>query len=166
MWNRDPKRVRDAAGIGPYARERERLVPMCEMRGWNVSSGEADVRSWEVVTLSGRLLGVVRELLVDAEAGEVVMLEVNLAGSARHALVPIRLVAIDRDKRVVRADSGDLQEIEDAGDRTRFTASELSRVGRDVKYADARRERVIERRPTVEETVVRRRKPDDTETRL
>ena len=61
----DPRRARDAAGIGPYARERERLVPLSQMGGWNVIDGEPDIRSWEVKTLSGRVLGHVRELLVD-----------------------------------------------------------------------------------------------------
>src|SRR5947208_8081998 len=105
-----PRRPRDAAGIGPYARERERLVPLGKMHGWNVISGEADIRSWEVKTLSGRVIGTVRELLIDPHAGEVVMLDVDLSGTDRHAFVPIRVVEIDRPRRIVRADSGDLEE--------------------------------------------------------
>src|SRR5437870_12483069 len=118
----DPRRARDAAGIGPYARERKRLIPLSQMGGWNVTDGEPDMRSWEVKTLSGRGLGSVRELLVDAKAGEVVMLDVDLTGSDRHAYVPIRVVEIDRAKRVVRADSGDLEEHELAADKTRLSA--------------------------------------------
>lgn len=166
MAKQDPKRPRDAAGVGPYAAQRSRLRLLSGMRGWNVMDGEADIRSWEVKTVSGRLLGTVRDLLVDVKAGEVVMLDVDLAGTGRHAMVPIRLVEIDRGRRVVRADSGDLEEHDGANDRARLTTSELSRVGRDVKYADVTGERVIERRPIVEETVVRRREADDTETRL
>jgi hypothetical protein len=156
----------DAAGVGPYARERERLVPLSEMRGWNVAKGEADIRSWEIRTLAGRVLGHVRELYVDAKGGEVVMIDVDLAGSDRRAYVPIRLVEVDRAKRVVRADSGDL---EDHGqtDGTRLSTEELSRV-REKKAKGGIRstERVVERRPVVEETVVRRRIVDDSETRL
>ena len=166
MAKQDPRRARDAAGIGPYARERERLVPLGDMRGWNVLDGEPDIRSWEVRTLSGKVLGSVRELLVDAKAGEVVMIDVDLAGSDRHAYLPIRLVEIDRGRRTVRADSGDLEEHEVHADRTRLTADELSRVRQDVRYADPSGERVVERRPIVEETVVRRRSADDGETRL
>jgi hypothetical protein len=166
MAKQDPRRARDAAGIGPYARERERLVPLGDMRGWNVLDGEPDIRSWEVKTVSGKVLGSVRELLVDAKAGEVVMIDVDLAGSDRHAYLPIRVVEIDRGRRVVRADSGDLEEHEVHADRARLTADELSRVRQDVRYAKANGERVVERRPIVEETVVRRRSPDDTETRL
>lgn len=166
MAKKNPRRGADAAGIGPYARERERLVPLGEMRGWNVVDGETDIRSWEVKTLSGRVLGSVRELLVDARAGEVVMLDVDLAGSDRQAFLPIRVVEIDRARRVVRADSGDLEEHTTSADRHRLTSQELSRVRKDVRYANPSSERVVERRPVVEETGARRRIADDTETRL
>src|SRR5881628_1152162 len=168
--DRNPRRPGDAAGIGPYASEREQLVPLGEMRGWNVIDGEVDIRAWEVKTLSGKSLGHVRELLVDPKAGEVVMLDIDLTGSDRHAYVPIRVVEIDRPKRLVRADSGDLEEHGGgAGDEhTRLTTDELSRVGKDVKYADANGERVVDRRPVVEETVVRRRQAanDEPESRM
>lgn len=165
MAKHEPRRGRDAAGIGPYARERERLIPLSQM-GWNVADGEPDIRSWEVKTLSGRMLGSVRELLIDPKAGEVVMIDVDLAGTDLHAYVPIRVVEIDRAKRVVRADSGDLEEHQLSGNTIRLSASDLGKVRRDVRYADKSGERVVERRPVVEETVVRRRKVDDTETRL
>jgi hypothetical protein len=166
MAKKEPRRGADAAGIGPYARERERLVRLSEMRGWNVTDGEADIRSWEVKTLSGRVLGSVRELLIDPKAGEVVMLDVDLAGSDRHAYVPIRVVEIDRARRVVRADSGDLEEHAQSSDTSRLSASDLSKVRREVRYAGPSAERIVDRRPVVEETVVRRRVSDDSETRL
>ena len=155
MAKKEPRRVKDAAGIGPYARERENLVPMSQMKGWSVQKGEADIRSWEVRTVSGRVLGNVKELLVDPKAGEVVMIDVDLAGSDRHACVPLRVVEIDRTRRIVRADSADLDE-SDVADRTRLTSEELSRVRSDVRYAGSA-ERVVERRPVVEDAVVRRR---------
>lgn len=168
MSKKTSRRPTDAAGVGPYARERERLVPISEMRGWQVASGEADIRSWEVKTLSGKVLGHVRDLLIDAKEGEVVMIDVDLAGSDRHAYVPLRVVEIDRGRRVVRADSGDLEE---HGDSTnpRLSAKELSTVRTDVRYSNASRERVVERRPIVEETAVRRREMEgdrDAETRF
>ncbi|HEY8174719.1 MAG TPA: PRC-barrel domain-containing protein [Gemmatimonadaceae bacterium] len=166
MAKQEPRRGQDAAGIGPYAREREKLIPFSKMGGWNVMDGEPDIRSWEVKTLSGRVLGTVRELLVDPKAGEVVMIDVDLAGTDRHAFVPIRVVQIDRTKRVVLADSGDLEEHELSGDNIRLSARELTKVRRDVRYADKSGERVVEQRPIVDETVVRRRSSDDTETRL
>jgi hypothetical protein len=168
MARKQVRVTRDAAGIGPYARERENLVPISEMKGWNVQKG-----SWEVRTVSGKVLGTVRDLLVDKQAGEVVMIDVDLAGSDRHAYVPLRVVEVDRTQRVVRADSADLQE-EDVSDRTRLSSEELATVRPDPRLADrpadVHAERVVERRPIVEETVVRRRDlsdPDaDTESRL
>jgi hypothetical protein len=147
----------DAAGVGPYAREMERLVPLSDLRGWNVLKGEADIRSWEVRTVSGRTLGTVRELLVDPDAGEVVMLDVDLGGTDRHALVPIRVVEIDRSRRVVRADSADLAQ--EDGDREHVVRDYGE--AREVRYADGNAERVVDRRPIVEETVVRRRDLDE-----
>jgi hypothetical protein len=104
----------------------------------------------------------VRELLVDADAREVVMLDVDLTGTDRHAYVPLRVVEIDRAQRVIRADSGDLEE---------HTASEHAVAqpvahDREVREASVDGERVIERRPIVEETVVRRREVDEPGTRL
>jgi PRC-barrel domain protein len=162
------RRSGDAAGVGPYARERERLVSLGELRGWNVVDGESDIRSWEVRTLSGKVLGNVRELLVDADAGEVVMIDVDLAGSDLHAFLPIRLAEIDRARRIVRADSGDLEEADgqsDAGRGARVASQEGARQGT-VRYADGTVERVVDRRPVVEETVVRRRQPDAGDSRI
>lgn len=162
MGKKIVKKAGDAAGVGPYARERERLVPLGELRGWNVVDGEVDIRSWEVKTVSGKVLGTVRELLVDPKAGEAVMLDVDVAGTDERALVPLRIVEIDRMKRVVRADSADLEisrDVDDAG-RPRYTDEELSQR-HEVRYADATGERVVERRPIVEETVVRRREPEE-----
>jgi len=158
------RKAEDAAGIGPYARERERLVRLGELRGWNVVDGEADIRGWEVKTIAGKVLGGVRELLVDRDAGEVVMLDVDLAGSGRHAYLPLRLAEIDRARRLVRADSADLEVVDagGGGDETRVEATETTRQ---VRYAGDVGERVLERRPIVEETVVRRRAVDEPESR-
>ena len=101
---------RDAAGIGPYARERDELVALSSLGSWTVSEGEPDVRGWEVRTVSGRILGSVADLLVDEKAGEVVMLDVDLPGTDRHTFVAIRVVHIDRAKRVILMDSADLPE--------------------------------------------------------
>jgi hypothetical protein len=155
----DPRR--DAAGVGPYARERERLVPLSEMSGWDVLKGHVDIRSWEVKTLSGRVLGNVRELLVDPDAREVVMLDIDLTGTDRHAFVPLRVVEIDRDRRVVRADSGDLEE--HVRSEERADAAEVAREREAV--SDGAAERIVDRRPIVEETVVRRRDVGEPDTR-
>ena len=167
MAKKVTRQAKDAAGIGPYAQERARLVPISQLKGWSVAKGEADIRSWEVKTVSGRVLGHVKDLLVDEKAGEVVMIDVDLAGSDRHACVPLRVVEVDRVRRVVRADSSDLEE-GDIADRTRLSAAELSQVREDERSARPARDRgaaekVVERRPIVEETVVRRREAADLE---
>jgi len=163
--NRD--RQRDAAGVGPYARDAERLVRLKDLGSWDVAEGEPDIRGWEVRTVGGRDLGKVKELLVDPDAGEVVIIDVDLSGTDRHALVPLRIVEIDRPRRVVRMDSADLTPAEQeaaseaqeagtaAGERT------WSDSGR-VRYASrGDDEKVVERRPMVEEVVVRRRIVED-----
>ena len=101
---------RDAAGTGPYAREREQLVALSTLDSWTVSEGEPDIRGWEVRTVSGRQLGTVADLLVDEKAGEVVLLDVDLPATGHHTFVPIRVVQIDRAKRVILMDSADLPE--------------------------------------------------------
>lgn len=169
MADIDRERLRrDAAGVGPYARDGERLVPLKDMGSWDVAEGEPDIRGWEVRTVGGRELGKVKELLVDPDAGEVVMLDVDLTGSDQHAQVPLRIVEIDRPRRVVRMDSADLTPaeraaVEEGADTEHRTNRERTweSSGR-VRYPSRGDEEVVvERRPVVEEVVVRRRLVDD-----
>jgi sporulation protein YlmC with PRC-barrel domain len=141
---------RDAAGVGPYAREREGLVPLSSLSSWSVSEGEPDVRGWEVRTVAGRQLGSVKDLLIDAKAGEVVMLDVDLAGSDRHSLVPIRVAQIDRGRRVILMDSADLTDVTVRGP-VGTSAQEASdpSAQRSVRYPD--REVVVERTRLVDD---------------
>ena len=106
--SRNDRDGRDAAGIGPYAREREKLVPMSTLESWNLTDGEPDIRGWDVRTVSGRQLGSVSDLLVDQAEGQVVMLDIDLPGTDQHTFAPIRIVTFDREKRVVLMDSADL----------------------------------------------------------
>ena len=164
---------RDAAGVGPYARDAERLVRLKDMGSWDVAEGEPDIRGWEVRTVGGRELGKVKELLIDPDANEVVMLDVDLTGSDQHSLVPLRIVEIDRPRRIVRMDSADLTpaEQEAAAQSDDHDAAGQRAVDREHRWADTGRVRypsrnndevVVERRPMVEEVVVRRHLVDDT----
>jgi sporulation protein YlmC with PRC-barrel domain len=113
MANKDKGRGRsDAAGVGPYLRKGVRLARLSELGDYKVADGEPDIRGWEVRTISGRQLGEVTELLVDTEAGEVVMLDVDVRSNGRHSFAPVRAAMIDRTARVVRLDTGDLQDEE------------------------------------------------------
>jgi hypothetical protein len=148
--NRGP---RDAAGVGPYARERESLVPLSTLSSWSVSDGEPDVRGWDVATVSGRQLGSVKDLLIDAKAGEVVLLDVDLAGSDTHSLVPIRVVQIDRARRVILMDSADLPDsaVRDAARPVPVDVADDNDRGvrRSVRYPD--REVGVERTRLVDD---------------
>ena len=135
---------RDAAGVGPYAKEREHLVPMSTLDSWTVTEGEPDIRGWEVRTVSGRQLGNVADLLVDRSAGEVVLLDVDLPASDGHTFVPIRVVQIDRAKRLILMDSADLPDTE----ATRSASEVVDRRTADagvVRYPRTDREVVLGR---------------------
>ena len=111
MTKKDTGRGRsDAAGVGPYVRKGVRLARLSELDNFKVADGEPDIRGWEVRTISGRQLGEVVELLVDVEAGEVVMIDIDMRDNGRHSLAPLRAAMIDRGARVVRLDTGDLQD--------------------------------------------------------
>ena len=133
------RHVRDAAGVGPYAKERERLVSLSSLGSWKVTEGDPDIRGWEVRTVSGRQLGVVSDLLIDSDAGEVVMLDVDLPGTDRHTFVPIRVVQIDRVRRLALMDSADFPE----SDLTRAERATVERRDdepvRSIHYPDANR---------------------------
>ena len=163
---------RDAAGVGPYARDAERLVRLNDMGSWDVAEGEPDIRGWEVRTVGGRELGKVKELLIDPDANEVVMLDVDLTGSDQHSLVPLRIVEIDRPRRIVRMDSADLTPAEQEAAARSDDHEPVGdhAVDRERRWADTGRVRypsrnndevVVERRPMVEEVVVRRHLVDD-----
>src|SRR5688500_15817177 len=185
---------RDQAGVGPEPHTSRQLVPLDDLDGYDFADGEPDIRGWDVVTLNGRELGEVEDVLVDPDRREVVMLEVELRDGGVHAEVPIRAVQLDRNRKVVLLDSGDLDravqdqnvtrtdrdrtDVDSDNDRNeseRAARADVARNRRSV-YADrpplkrdhdqpsARDdadEQIIERRPVIEEVVVRRRTVDE-----
>jgi sporulation protein YlmC with PRC-barrel domain len=180
----------DAAGVGPEPGRVERLHRLSESHHYRIAGGEPDIRGWEVRTLSGSHLGEVEDLLIDPHRGEVVMLDVDLNDSPDRINLPIRGVQLDRSRRCVIVDSGDIREAQtqvghnhmhddhprhDTDDRLRDSRQrgellDNSERERDVRYGTTRdqavdegvvEETVIERRPVIEEVVVRRRVVDD-----
>lgn len=136
---------RDAAGVGPYAREREKLVPLRSLDSWSVSDGEPDIRSWEIRTVSGRQLGTVSDLLIDPDANEVVMLDVDLPGRQAHTFVPIRIVQIDRARRIVLMDSADLTIPESAAADLATPVVADATTPRTIRYPNYDREVPVDR---------------------
>ncbi|MGH7443884.1 MAG: PRC-barrel domain-containing protein [Longimicrobiales bacterium] len=178
---RDNTNRRDGAGIGPDPDFSRRLYPIDELKDYRIASGEPDVRGWSVCTLNGREVGEVEDLLVDPARGEVVMLEVDLDRSGRHVSVPLRSVQVDRSRNCVVVDSADVDPergvVHDARLRDRLTDEDRSMMDQDVRDARIRDVRydasdrgtartvdatddLGERKPVVEEVVVKRRVVD------
>lgn len=99
---------RDLAGVGPEPR-RSGLQPLRSLGDFRIAKGEPDIRGWTVRTLNGSEVGKVDDLLVDAEAGEVVMMDVEMRASERHLQLPMRTAQLDHDAHRVIVDSGDVQ---------------------------------------------------------
>lgn len=165
---RDDRMREDHAGIGPEPGSSDRLHRLSESQHYRIAGGEPDIRGWEVRTLTGSHLGEVEDLLIDPHRGEVVMLDVDLNDSDDRIRMPIRNVQLDRSRRCVIVDTGDISAARDVA-----TARDITPAPeRDVRYGQMREssadtddvveETVVERRPIVEEVVVRRRAVDDT----
>ena len=168
---------RDLAGVGPDPQMAGHLSRMSNAKDFKIAEGEPDIRGWEVRTLAGTDVGQVDDLLIDPHRGEVVMLDIDLNDSDQHVHIPIRGVQLDRGRNCVIVDSGDVRTARESliGDKlaegnTRAAESEAdARVGDErqpeVHYGrtpdDATTEEVIERRPVIEEVVVRRRVADE-----
>jgi hypothetical protein len=95
--------------------------------------------------VSGRQLGAVSDLLVDPDAGEVVLLDVDLPGSDRHTFVPIRVAQIDRARRVVLMDSADVPESDLAREERQRGPERRTPANGVVRYPVTDREVVAER---------------------
>lgn len=179
---RDHDRLRnDNAGIGPEPGRIDKLHRLSDSNHYRIASGEPDIRGWEVRTLSGSHLGEVEDLLIDPHRGEVVMLDVDLNDSSDRVNLPIRGVQLDRSRRCVIVDSGDIRDAQttvgrdslQVDDQPRHELVEDERATdfreRDIRYGRTRDgaddgvvdETVVERRPVIEEVVVRRRVVDD-----
>ena len=163
MERNDPEVLNTS--IDPSAAEREKLVPLSTLESWTVSDEEPDIRGWELRTVSGRQLGSVCDLLIDEQAGEAVLIDVDLPGTDRHTFVPMRVVQIDRARRVVLMDSADLPTTNSA------RASRRSFDRRDgagtVRYPRTDREVPVERQgflddPTRLTAAAREAKPADS----
>ncbi len=136
---KDHERVRrDQAGIGPDPSYTGELVSLDDLHDFKVADGEPDIRGWHVCTLHGTEIGEVDDLLVDPRRGEVVMLDVDLKNSDRHAEVPLRAVQIDRGRKVVVVDTGEVDGY--VSDTRRARLGETERATLRDTYRDSKRE--------------------------
>ena len=108
---RTARDTRDQAGVGPDARQVRHLRPLSEMK-LKIASGEPDIRGWNVFTSTGREVGEVNDLLVDPTIGQVVMLDLDIDGSDRRSLAPIRAAWIDREHKRVVLDAAQIKDDE------------------------------------------------------
>ncbi len=106
--------LRDEADVGPDPHPARELRRLSELR-YRVADGEPDVRGWTVYSSTGRELGTVSDLLVDTDAGEVVMLDVDLRRGDRHSLAPVRAAWIDHATRRVVLDAREAERALAAG---------------------------------------------------
>ena len=109
---RDVRGQRDQAGVGPDSRQVRHLRPISEMKKIKIASGEPDIRGWNVFTSTGREVGEVHDLLVDPSIGQVVMLDLDIAGTDRRSLAPIRAAWIDRETKRVVLDAAQIRDDE------------------------------------------------------
>jgi hypothetical protein len=154
----------DATGVGPYAGEREKLRALNSLDSWTLSEDEPDIRGWRITTVNDRQLGTVHDLLIDTDAGEVVLIDVELPGGNRHTFVPVRVVQIDRARRAILMDSADLptSSVErPAGGPSAGRRASDSLHSRTVRYPRSSREVVVERPAIVDDAPARDVGPGD-----
>lgn len=134
----DSRGMRDEMNVGPDPRQARHLKPLKELGKLKVADGEPDVRGWDVYTSTGREIGVVDDLLVDTDAGEVVMLDVDLKRNDRHTLAPVRAAWIDHSTHRVIIDAA---EVKDPDELPSFSRS-ARMTDEDVSSFDERYGRV------------------------
>lgn len=133
--NRDTRDLRDQAGVGPDARQVRHLRPLSEMKKVRIASGEPDIRGWNVFTSTGREVGEVKDLLIDPSIGQVVMLDLDVEGTERRSLAPIRAAWVDRDHKRVVLDAAQIRddEVFPSFARSQTTDEEWNRFDRDYR---------------------------------
>ena len=84
-----------------------RLVHLADVHELKVAEGDPDIRGWTVRTADGKDVGIVHDLIVDADSMKVRYLEARIDSAAlsgehdRYALVPIGSAALDAEHDVV-----------------------------------------------------------------
>lgn len=96
----DQEPVVDSEGVAHYPAEPEGLLLMSSLQGWDFAEGEPNICGWTVLDDDNDPVGEVDDLLVDAQAGRVVMAIVAYDNSK--TAIPLDHLDIDEDDAVVR----------------------------------------------------------------
>lgn len=111
--------MRDGVGPAAYARRADspdltlegepKILPLRVAAGFGIANAGPDPRGMSVVGGDGKVGGIVTDAWVDRAEPQVRYLEVEVAGSKRHVLVPMGFSKIDssRSRVVVRSIMGD-----------------------------------------------------------
>lgn len=94
------------AGAHPLSRDHGRgidsgLEPLRSLHGYRIAREEPDVRGWPLVGAGGEELGIVDDLIVDVDAGQVRYLAVR--HQVNRVLLPIGFLTLDIDQSRVLA---------------------------------------------------------------
>ena len=131
------------------------MVPLDQLKDFEIAEGDPDIRGWEVRSADGRRIGQVDDLLVDRLAMKVRYLDVDLedevdpAGEDRHILVPIGYARLDEEEDRVMVDALTLEDLAamplfdhapvtreyEASLRSRYNREDVAPAGTDDFYA-------------------------------
>ncbi len=124
--------LRDEMNVGPDPRNARQLSPLRDLGKFRIADGEPDVRGWTVYASTGREVGRVHELLVDTDARQVVMLDIDLRRDDRHTIVPIRSSWVDQATKRVVVDAAEFTD----DDARAMSAGEVMASGAAASGAD------------------------------
>jgi uncharacterized protein (TIGR02271 family) len=79
----------------------EQLKSMRDLRDFQVSREDPDVRGWSVVAADGQRVGTVSDLIVDTDRMKVAYLEVEANAGGGAQMVPVEAVQVDGSQREV-----------------------------------------------------------------
>lgn len=78
------KKDQDLNRAGATAAVEQGVVPLKDLKNFQVAKGDPDVRGWEVLSNDGRRIGKVDDLLVDTSAMRVRYLDIDLDDELRN----------------------------------------------------------------------------------
>lgn len=81
------------------------IKPISELRGYEISEGDPDIRSWELFDKDNNKIGKVEDLLVDTNTDKVAYILASFGGilsmGGDSTAIPLHLVRLDKDNHKV-----------------------------------------------------------------